>query len=94
MLASAIASRLLPRTMVPKLASRGLSTIVMRPTTTGTALLRAVNPSQALPVRSYGTRSMWNVPKGRFWFVSWTGGIAFVWVFAHEFLAPYVLFHS
>eukprot|EP00812_Abedinium_dasypus_P014889 NODE_8459_length_382_cov_232.764526.p3 GENE.NODE_8459_length_382_cov_232.764526~~NODE_8459_length_382_cov_232.764526.p3 ORF type:complete len:58 (+),score=18.36 NODE_8459_length_382_cov_232.764526:78-251(+) len=44
--------------------------------------------------RNYGTRSLWNVSQGRFWFFMWTVVGAFVGFCAQELLGPYVLFHE
>mmetsp|Transcript_86843 Transcript_86843/g.167114 ORF Transcript_86843/g.167114 Transcript_86843/m.167114 type:complete len:118 (+) Transcript_86843:58-411(+) len=45
-------------------------------------------------MRTYGTRSVWNVAKGRNWILVWVVAATVVAGVTQEILGPYVFFHE
>eukprot|EP00406_Dinophysis_acuminata_P044954 CAMPEP_0179300240 /NCGR_PEP_ID=MMETSP0797-20121207/46928_1 /TAXON_ID=47934 /ORGANISM="Dinophysis acuminata, Strain DAEP01" /LENGTH=123 /DNA_ID=CAMNT_0021009695 /DNA_START=1 /DNA_END=372 /DNA_ORIENTATION=- len=57
-----------------------------------TLAVGAPTPSTGVLARSYGTRSIWNVGKARFWLAMWIVGAA-IWAgVVQEVAGPYVFF--
>mmetsp|Transcript_36732 Transcript_36732/g.83096 ORF Transcript_36732/g.83096 Transcript_36732/m.83096 type:complete len:107 (-) Transcript_36732:154-474(-) len=98
-------TRLLPQAVQPSTISSAVqwktismaSSVAKRgfvSTTSTLAAAKACSSQGSLAVRSYGTRSVWNVGTGRFYFLFWvipcTGFAGFV----QEVLGPYVFFHE
>mmetsp|Transcript_132209 Transcript_132209/g.410903 ORF Transcript_132209/g.410903 Transcript_132209/m.410903 type:complete len:126 (-) Transcript_132209:130-507(-) len=50
--------------------------------------------SLGLAARGYGTRSLWNVKKGKFWFFVWVAPATVAAFVMQEVAGPYIFFHE
>lgn len=69
------------------LATSSMSTMPSFASRGGGLLLKPLAPQ--IMVRSYGTRSVWNVKKGKFWLFAWFAGGSMAACFMQEFGAEY-----
>mmetsp|Transcript_47975 Transcript_47975/g.96768 ORF Transcript_47975/g.96768 Transcript_47975/m.96768 type:complete len:115 (-) Transcript_47975:186-530(-) len=59
-----------------------------------TASVLGAQQGLGLSVRSYGTRSLWNVKSGKFWLFAWVVPATLAAFVMQEVAGPYVFFHE